>query len=236
MPRTVELEDDPGIQKRVDGRSKEARTARAAAEEQAAIKSAANRGAEIEKAQEAVAARRAPPSTQGAARRGNATAMGRDGEVLSRKRTGTSDPFAIDPKIIPQGWDYQWNAITVVGNAEVLMDQNLQMAENGWRPVPAERHPGRFMPAGHKGSIVRGGQRLEERPLILSEEARAEDLRKARQLVADRNESLKLVAQQGMRGGFEMGGQRGTGPQTRMTIDHGTDIPQPSYTLAEPGE
>lgn len=164
---------------------------------------------------------------------GRATARGRNGEILTRKRTGSTDPYEIDPKVIPDGWDYQWNAISVVGNKEILMDQSLTMAENGWRAVPAERHPGRFMPEGHKGSIIRGGLRLDERPRALSEEARAEEIAKARQLITDRNESLKLAGVKKQIGdGFEMSRKyRGTGGDVRISIDHGSDIPRPKHNV-----
>lgn len=167
---------------------------------------------------------------------GRVQVTGRNGEVLSRQRTQTGDIYEIPRELIPQGWDYQWCAVSVVGNTEILMDQNLMMAENGWRPVPAERHPGRFMPVGHKGSIVRGGQMLMERPMALSEEARAEDIRAAHRLISDRNESLKLGSvKKEMAQGFEMSNKyRGTGGSIKMDIDRGLDIPRPSYDLADP--
>lgn len=167
-----------------------------------------------------------------------AVVTGRNGEVLSRKRTLTSDIFHIPDNLIPKGWSYQWCAVSVVGNTEILMDQNLMMAENGWRPVPASRYPGRFMPEGHKGNIIRGGQMLMERPEALSIEARAEDVRLARQLISDRNESLKLAGVKAqMPDGFNMSGKyRGTGGDIRISVDHGADVPAPSHQLAEPGE
>src|SRR5882757_5838256 len=125
-------------------------------------------------------------------RGGAVVVRGRDGEVLTRKRTGVGDIFDVPADLIPAGWSYQWCAVTVVGNTEVLIDQNLMMAENGWRPVPSDRYPGRFMPVGHKGPITRGGQMLMERPEALTEEARSEDIRAAKQLISDRNDSLKL--------------------------------------------
>jgi hypothetical protein len=211
--------------------------------ENAAVQQASQRADDLAAAQELVrqraAARQAPlrEATRVGAR-GNITVEGRGGEILTRKRTGTSDPFDIDQNIVPKGWAYQWNAISVVGNQEILMDQNLALSENGWRPVPASRHPGRYMPHGHNGAIIRGQCRLEERPAVLNEEARNEDLRKAAQLISDRNDSLKLTSVKKQLGeGFEMSRQyRGTGGDIRMQIDHGADIPKPSHTLAEPGE
>jgi hypothetical protein len=158
---------------------------------------------------------------------------GRDGEVLSRRRESGIDPFHIDPSIIPDGWEYQWNAISVTGNQDVLADQNLLMAENGWRPVPSDRHAGRYMPAGHRGAIIRGGQRLEERPKALSDEARNEDLRAANQLVSDRNEALQLTAMKSrLPDGFEMSRKyRGAGGDVRISIDKGDDIPRPQHDI-----
>lgn len=166
---------------------------------------------------------------------GRIAVQGRNGEQLTRKRTMAGDIFAIPDALIPPGWSYQWCAIEVIGNKELLMDQNLMMAENGWRPVPASRYPGRFMPAGYEGNIVRGGQMLMERPAALTEEAKQEDIANARQLISDRNESLKLTqAKAQLPGGFEMGGKyRGTGGDIRLSVDRALDIPFPSHELAD---
>jgi hypothetical protein len=168
-------------------------------------------------------------------RAGRIEALGRNNEVLSRRRTSTGDIFDIPKHLIPDGWEYQWCAVSVVGNTEILLDQNLMFAENGWRAVPASRYPGKFMPAGHKGSILRGGQMLMERPKSLSDEARADDVRAAKQLISDRNESLKLSGvRKAMGDGFEMSGKyRGTGGNIRMSIDRALDAPVPARQLAD---
>lgn len=157
---------------------------------------------------------------------GRGEALGRNGEILSRKRTQAGDIFEIPKDLVPQGWAYQWAAVSVTGNTEILLDQNLMFAENGWRPVPSYRYPGRFMPAGHKGSIIRGGQMLMERPQSLSDEARAEDVKAAKQLISDRNESLKLSGvKKGLQDGFEMSERyRGTGGGVRLQIDKSLDV------------
>lgn len=169
------------------------------------------------------------------ARAGRIEALGRNNEVLSRRRTSTGDIFDVPKEMIPPGWEYQWCAVSVVGNTEILLDQNLMFAENGWRAVPSDRYPGKFMPVGHKGSIIRGGQMLMERPKSLSDEARADDIRAAKQLISDRNESLKLSGVRKQMGdGFEMSGKyRGTGGNIRMSIDRALDVPVPQHTLAE---
>ena len=180
------------------------------------------------------------PVRTATARGGRVTVQGRNGEVLTRKRTSTGDIFDVQLELIPAGWEYQWCAISVIGNTEVLMDQNLMMAENGWRAVPSDRYPGRFMPEGHKGNIVRGGQMLMERPKSLCDEARLEDRQYAIQQMRDRDQSLmgrKANLRQTIPDGFEMGGKyRGTGGDVRISVDKALDIPMPSHVLAETGQ
>src|SRR5215472_15764052 len=71
---------------------------------------------------------------------GSVVVQGRDGEILTRSRKEGIDPFDIPLSFIPNGWNYQWNAVTTYGNSEVFQAQNLEFHQNGWRPVPAARH------------------------------------------------------------------------------------------------
>lgn len=158
---------------------------------------------------------------------GKAVALGRDGSELTRKRTITSDIFHIPFEMIPQGWAYQWNVLEVTGQPQTA--QRLAMAENGWRPVPAERHPGYFMPEGYKGPIIRDGLQLEERPAILNEEAKREELAKARKQVMDQQEQLRLTA---TRHGASVDPQyRGTGAVARQTYAPAPDAPRPQLPI-----
>lgn len=164
---------------------------------------------------------------------GRVEVVGRNGEILSRSRVQGTDQFEIPASMIPPGWDYQWNPVTVMGNGEVVRDTQMTMYANGWRPVPAERHvKDHLVEHSAKGHIIRGQMILEERPKSLSEEARAEDLRNARQLVSDRNESLKLTkVNQELPEGFDA---RAGG--IRMQIDKSLDVanlPRPEHKLAE---
>ena len=170
--------------------------------------------------------------------RSDGVVTGRNGEILSRKRLDDGkDIFDIPEDLKEPGWDYQWCAVSIVGNTEILLDQNLMFAENGWRPVPSDRWPGRFMQAGHKGPIIRGSQMLMERPKALGDEARAEMVAKARRLVNDRDQALmggKANLRGAMRDGIAMGGKyRGTGGDLRMSIDRAIDIPAPQHAPAD---
>lgn len=91
-------------------------------------------------------------------------------EISGIRYTGSEDRFAFDRSIIPAGWDYQWKTKTVK-NWE-WTDHLVELAANGWEPVPAERHPGVFMPEGHVGNVERGGMILMERDMRLTHQAR----------------------------------------------------------------
>jgi hypothetical protein len=183
---------------------------------------------------EPVAAARAIPVRSN----GRTEFIGRGGEVLTRGNLHSHDQFDVPNSMIPKGWEYQWNTVSVTGNNDIARDQMQYMYQSGWRSVPAERHAGILIQPGAKGEIVRGGMRLEERPEEMGNQARAEELRLAKQLISDRNESLKLSGlRKSMGDGFEMGKQyRGTGGDIRMSIDRALDAPAPSHKLAEPGE
>ena len=98
------------------------------------------------------------------------------------------DEFYIDPRIIPEGWSYEWKMNTVLGQPNPAYQVQLQRM--GWDCVPAERHP-EMMPAGDKHSIIeRKGMVLMERPADLTEEAKNIETRKARRQMQSKQEQL----------------------------------------------
>lgn len=159
-------------------------------------------------------------------RRGAMVVTGRNGEVLTRRRTAVGDPFHVPPEEIPEGWSYQWNPVTITGQ-EVVETQNLHY-ENGWRAVPAARHAGRWTKPGFNGDILVQGLRLEERPEALTQEAIAEGLAKARALVRDQTDSLRLSKK--LPDGMAIGQKyRGTGADVRMSIDRSLEVAPGGY-------
>lgn len=157
---------------------------------------------------------------------GRMEVVGRGGEVLSRTRTYVGDIFEVPEELKEKNWSYQWNAVSIAGNSDIILDQNHMMHQNGWRPVPAERFAGKLVPKGSTGPIIRGQQMLMERPQSMTDEANREDQKNANELISARNESLKLTKVQGqLPDGMEMGKKyRGTGGGMRITTDKSMDV------------
>ena len=113
----------------------------------------------------------------------------KDGPIRERKRKGgsVSDKFFIDPTKIPPGISYEWKRETLYGASDP--SYSVSLAENGWEPVDVSRHP-EFMPPGFSGPIRRDGMILMERPIELTEEARAEDRMNAIEIVRSKEMQL----------------------------------------------
>lgn len=117
---------------------------------------------------------------------GRAVAVGRDGKPVYRRTTNASDPFWIDPTMIEKGWTYEWKRHSTLNQEDP--GYAAELAQNGWTPVPAERHPGYFMPADYTGAVIRRGLILMERPETLTQEARDEERAAARGAIASQQQ------------------------------------------------
>jgi hypothetical protein len=93
--------------------------------------------------------------------------------ILPRNRH--PDPFYLPPEMVPQGRSYQWMHLV----------QDKIWIENGWAAVPANRHNGYFMPAGHIGDIEVNGLGLFEKPKFEVDTERAKQVAAAEKLVTD---------------------------------------------------
>lgn len=99
-----------------------------------------------------------------------------------------SDEFYIDPKVIPDGWTYEFKRYTVYGQTDPSYQVALQRM--GWEAVPARRHP-EMMPADWGGgTIERKGQVLMERPKSITDMIQKRDLKRARDQVRFKEEQL----------------------------------------------
>lgn len=106
----------------------------------------------------------------------------------SNQNMDEMDRFKIDAHLIPEGWTYEWKRRTLLGQEDPAYQ--VELARQGWEPVPASRLP-MLMPQGWTGeTIERDGMILMERPSELTEEARDVELRRARSQVRVKEQQL----------------------------------------------
>lgn len=116
-------------------------------------------------------------------------------------RTG-SNRFEFDRSLIPNGMTYEFKRFSMFGQED--KEHLVDLEQNGWTPVPAERHPelsGRRAVAG--ADIVRGGLMLMERPTEITDEARELDTFAARHQVAAQVQRLGLEGKRAAGKGFK---------------------------------
>jgi hypothetical protein len=104
-----------------------------------------------------------------------------------------TDEFWIDPSSIPDGWSYEWKRHTIYNQEDP--SYQVHLARMGWEAVPANRHP-EMMPAGDTSNVIlRKGMVLMERPLEITSEAKAIELRRARAQVRAKEDQLAAAPQ-----------------------------------------
>lgn len=165
---------------------------------------------------------------------GRGEALGRDGKIIRRVRVSDNRfeiPADILESMAKEGWVYQWNVVTVTGKEDHSAQAALYRA--GWTPVPAERHPGVFLPAEMKGSIIIDGLMLMERPMALEIEAKREERGAA---LAQVNGSRQQFGFSPTASGFE-GADKSNHPAVRnnsfVKITRETvDAPRPKYEMS----
>jgi hypothetical protein len=101
-----------------------------------------------------------------------------------------TDQYYIDPYIVPEGWSYEWKRKTIYNQEDP--SYQIRLADAGWTPVPATRDARHkaMMPTGNYATIERDGMILMERPKELTDEAKAIELRRARNQVRSKEQQL----------------------------------------------
>jgi hypothetical protein len=89
-----------------------------------------------------------------------------------RNATSASSPLDWPKEEIPEGSSYEWKRLSVVGEENHYYIAHMR--QQGWEPVDPRRHPNRVPPGYDKPTIVHEGLILMERPIELTEQARAE--------------------------------------------------------------
>src|ERR1700744_3183776 len=98
------------------------------------------------------------------------------------------DKFYIDPRVIPDGWSYEWKRQSILGKEDP--SYQVSLAHRGWEAVPRTRHP-EMMPDNYRGeTIEREGQILMERPKEITDEVVSIEKRKAREQVSSKEQQL----------------------------------------------
>ena len=121
------------------------------------------------------------------------------------------DEFYIPKDVVPDGWTYEWKRRLLLGQEDP--SYQVALAQQGWDPVPARRHP-EMMPTNWKGeTIERKGLILMERPTDIVDEARRIEYMRARKQVRDKEAQLS-----------------GT-PEGTMTRDHAQTRPKISKSF-----
>jgi len=104
-----------------------------------------------------------------------------------------TDQYFIDPSIVPEGWSYEWKRKTIYNQEDP--SYQIRLADAGWTPVPATRDARHkaMMPTGNYATIERDGMILMERPKELTDEAKAIELRRARNQVRAKEAQLSAT-------------------------------------------
>jgi hypothetical protein len=124
-------------------------------------------------------------------------ARDRDGNAITRRRDSLSDQYAVPDQLMDRDWDLQWVRASTYGSPDT--GHMAKMMENGWRPIPSDRDgwKGRYMPDDHKGPIEIDGLRLMERPMTLTQEAKAEEKQKHREAQKIQRDQFGLALPEG---------------------------------------
>ena len=91
----------------------------------------------------------------------------------------------------PDGWTYEWKRRTLLGQEDPAYQ--VELARMGWEPVSTNRHPEMMPIQGSHPVIERKGMVLMQRPAVISDEARATELRKARNQVRVKEQQLNAA-------------------------------------------
>lgn len=108
-----------------------------------------------------------------------------------RKAVAHEDIFYIPVDEIPEGSSYEWKRWSNVGLEDPFYI--AQLREQGWEPVDPKKHPNWVPPGYSQPHIIKGGQILMERPIELTEEARAENRQLARRQMREAEQRLGMT-------------------------------------------
>jgi hypothetical protein len=109
--------------------------------------------------------------------------------------------FKYDDSRRPAGVAYAWKRVTMAGQEDT--EHQILCEMNGWKPVPANRHPELMGPRATDQPIIRGGQMLMEQPEEWAQESRMLEEFTAKQTL---EQQVQRYGLQGRRGAGSKGG------------------------------
>ena len=108
-----------------------------------------------------------------------------------RKDTVHDDIFYVPVEEIPEGSSYEWKRWSTHGLEDPFYIASMR--EQGWEPVDPKRHPNWVPPGYNQPHIIKGGQILMERPIELTQEARAEQRQLAKRQIHEAEQRVGLT-------------------------------------------
>lgn len=108
-----------------------------------------------------------------------------------RASTVNEDPYYIPQEEIPEGSSYEWKRWSVFGQHDPFYI--AKMRTQGWEPVNPKMHPNWLPPGYNEPHIIKDGQILMERPIELTEEARAELKQLSKRQVREAEQRLGMA-------------------------------------------
>ena len=138
----------------------------------------------------------------------------------------TGNVFEFDERKVPPGYKYEWKRCKLAGQED---EDNLVIAEqNGWRPVPASRHPElaglRKSKESPDAAIIKRGLVLMEQPIEWYEEAREMDKFAADNTIEQQIQRLGLQARQNGARGVGRSREQINLPLSRRRTNDGAEI------------
>lgn len=114
-------------------------------------------------------------------------------ETFDATAEDSPDRLRINPELIPEGMSAVWVTDSVYG--QQLPQHRADFERKGWTPVHQDdfdgQFDGMFMPKGKEGEINTDGLVLMMRPKEMTDKAKRNDLKRAREQVSIKEQSLR---------------------------------------------
>jgi hypothetical protein len=133
---------------------------------------------------------RPPKHVQRKSRRDDGrTLITRNGRTFEDIPEEASDRLHVPPEMTPDGMTYLWVRASILGQNDPQWQRRRE--QTGWKPVPASRHDGYWMPKGYDGEINVEGLVLYELPTEFVERRKLNERKRAAEQVWVREQAMR---------------------------------------------